>query len=124
MCAQHSLRIVRDYLAGGGPELMAEDATFHDLARGTVIRGREAIEAMFHHYYEEAFAGATAEYRNWVASNESVVLEFTFRGVNGGSLWGQPPTGKSVEAPMCVVYDVRDGLIRQARLYYDARQMP
>jgi predicted ester cyclase len=124
MSAQTTIQIVRDYLAGRGPELMAEDATFHDFARDMVIRGREAIEAMFHHYYEEAFSGASAEYRNWVGNDDCVVLEFTFRGVNTGSLWGRPPEGKSVEVPMCAIYDVQEGTIRRGRLYYDSRQMP
>ena len=124
MSAEQNIQIVRDYLAGRGPELMAEDATFHDLTKPEPIRGREAIAAMFHFYYDEAFPGASAELRNWIANEDSVVLEFTFRGVNTGSLWGRPPTGKSVDVLMCVIYDVQDGIIRRARLYYDSRQMP
>ena len=124
MSAQQNIQIVRDYLAGRGPELMAEDATFHDLTQPAPIRGREAIAAMFHLLYVEAFPGASAEFRNWVGNDECVVLEFTFRGVNAGSLGGRPPTGKSVEVPMVVIYDVKDGIIRRARLYYDSAQMP
>jgi len=124
MSAEQNIQIVRDYLAGRGPELMAEDATFHDLTKPEPIRGREAIAAMFHLYYDEAFPGASAELRNWIANEDSVVLEFTFRGVNTGSLWGRPPTWKSVDVLMCVIYDVQDGIIRRARLYYDSRQMP
>ncbi len=124
MSAQQNIQIVRDYLAGRGPELIAEDATFLDLTKPAPIRGREAIEAMFHRYYDEAFPGASAEYRNWVGNDDCVVLEFTFRGVNTGSFEGRPPSGRSVEVPMCVIYDVQDGIIRQARLYYDSRQMP
>ena len=41
-----------------------------------------------------------------------VALEFVFRGVNTGPLWGRPPTGERVEVPMCVVYDVEGGIIR------------
>ena len=124
MSAQRNIQIVRDYLAGRGPELMAEDATFHDLTQPEPIRGREAIAGMFHHYYDEAFPGASAEYRNWVGNDDCVVLELTFRGVNTGSLWDRPPTGKSAEVPMCVIYDVKDGIIRRARLYYDSAKMP
>jgi predicted ester cyclase len=124
MSAEQNIQIVRDYLAGRGPELMAEDAAFQDWTQPVPIRGRVAIEAMFHQYYGEAFSGASAEYRNWVANDDCVVLEFTFRGVSTGSLRGRPPTGKSVEVPMCVIYDVRDGVIRGARLYYDSAKMP
>ena len=124
MLAQHNIQIVKDYLAGRGPDLMAEDATFHDFTRGEPLQGRAAIAAMFHHLYVEAFPGASAEFRNWVGNDDCVLLEFTFRGVNTGSLGGRPPTGKSVEIPMCVIYDVKDGIIRRARLYYDSAQMP
>ena len=124
MSAERNIQIVRDYLAGRGPELMAEDATFVDPTLPTPIHGREAIEATFHHYYEEAFPGASAEYRNWIADEKCVVLEFTFRGVNTGPFLGRPPSGKRVEVPMCVIYDVEDGMIRRARLYYDSRKMP
>ena len=124
MSAQRNIQIVRDYLAGRGPELMAEDATFHDLTEPAPIRGRAAIEAMFHLIYDEAFPGASAESRNWIANDDCVVLEFTFRGVNTGPFEGRPPTGKSVQVPMCVIYDVQDGIIRRARLYYDSQQMP
>lgn len=124
MSAQQNLQIVKDYLAGRGPELMAEDATFDDLGRAETIHGREAIAALFRHYYDEAFPVASAEYRNWIADDHCVVLEFTFRGVNTGTFHGRPPTGKNVEAPMCVIYDVEDGLIRRARLYYNSAQMP
>jgi predicted ester cyclase len=124
MSAEQNFQIVRDYLAGRGPELMAEDATFHDWTQPEPIRGREAIEAMLHLYYDEAFSGASASYRNWVANDHCVVLEFTFRGVNTGPLRGRPPTGKSVEVPMCVIYEVDDGIIRRARLYYDSAHMP
>ncbi len=124
MSAEQNLRIVRDYLGGRGPDLMAEDATFGDLPQSITHSGREAIAAMFHQVYGEAFSDAAPEPRNWVANDDSVVLEFTFRGVNTGSFAGRPPTGRRVEVPMCVVYDIKDGVIRRARLYYDSRLMP
>lgn len=124
MSAEQNIQIVRDYLRGRAPEHMAEDATFHDLPQSITHRGREAIAAMFREVYVEAFSDAAPESRNWVADDDSVVLEFAFRGVNTGSFAGRPPTGRRVEVPMCVVYDIEDGIIRRARLYYDSRLMP
>jgi len=124
MLAEHNLQIVRDYLAGRGPQLLAEDATLHDWTQTEPIRGREAIEAALHLYYEEAFSGASATYRNWIANEACVALEFTFQGLNTGSLMGRPPTGKRVEVPMCAIYDLQDGTIRRLRLYYDSARMP
>ncbi|MCK4725844.1 MAG: ester cyclase [Anaerolineales bacterium] len=36
---------------------------------------------------------------------------------------GIPPTGKPVEIPMCVVYDVEAGIIQRGRWYYDGATM-
>ncbi|MBL7183610.1 MAG: nuclear transport factor 2 family protein [Anaerolineae bacterium] len=123
MSTQDNISVVEAYLAGRGPELIAEDATFHDYTLPEPIRGTEEIAKMFHAVYNVAFPGAEAEFHNIVANDNCVVLEFTFRGVNTGSLMGKPPTGRRVEVPMCVVYDVEDGVIRRARLYYDSGRM-
>lgn len=124
MSAEENLTIVQDYLSGRSPEVMAEDATFTDFTQPEPMRGREAIAAQFRLYYGGAFQDASAEYRHWVADEQRVVLEFTFRGVSTGPLCGRPPTGQRVEVPMCVVYDVEGGQIRRARLYYDSKPMP
>ena len=124
MSAEETLTIVRDYLSGRRPENMAEDATFTDFTQPEPLRGREAIAAQFRLFYGGAFQDASAEYRNWIADEHRVVLEFTFRGVHTGPLNGRQPSGMRVETPMCVIYDVEGGLIRQARLYYDSQGMP
>jgi steroid delta-isomerase-like uncharacterized protein len=123
MSAQDNTKIVQDYLANHDPKLMAEDATFQDYSQAEPLRGREAIGAMFDMFYRTAFSEARAEARKLIADEASVVLEFTFHGVNTGSLMGMPPTGKRVEIPMCAIYEIEGGLIRRARLYYDSATM-
>lgn len=123
MSAQDNIKIVQGYLANHDPRFMAEDATFQDYSQPEPLRGREAIGAMLDMFYHTAFSEARAEVRNLVADDRSVVLEFTFHGVNTGSLMGMPPTGRRVEVPMCAIYDVEGGIIRRARLYYDSATM-
>ena len=123
MSAQDNIKVVQGYLANHDPKFMVEDATFQDYSQVEPLRGREAIGAMLDMLYQTAFSEARAENRNLVADDKSVVLEFTFHGINTGSLMGMPPTGKRVEVPMCAVYDVEEGVIRRARLYYDSATM-
>ncbi len=123
MSAQDNIQIVQGYMANHDPKFMAADATFHDYSQAEPLRGREAIGAMLDMFYHTAFSDARAEPRNLAADDKSVILEFTFHGVNTGSLMGLPPTGKRVEIPMCAVYDVEGGVIRRARLYYDSATM-
>ncbi|HXF06668.1 MAG TPA: ester cyclase [Blastocatellia bacterium] len=123
MSAQDNIKVVQAYLANHDPKFMAEDATFQDFSQVEPLRGREAISAMLDMFYHTAFSEARAEVRNLVADDKSIVLEFTFHGVNTGSLMGMPPTNKRVEIPMCAIYDVEGGVIRRARLYYDSATM-
>jgi steroid delta-isomerase-like uncharacterized protein len=123
MSAQMNLEAVRAFLNQGELSVMSEQATFQDFTRKETIRGPEAISQMIYNFYNVNFPGAEAEFTNIVAGERSVVMEFTFRGVHNGELWGIPPTGRAVEIPMCVVYDVEDGIIQRGRLYYDGAIM-
>ncbi|MGD2157835.1 MAG: ester cyclase [Anaerolineales bacterium] len=123
MTPQENLNIVRRFLEEGKIELMREDATFRDFTLEKPVVGRETISELINNMYNVSFPGAQAEFRNVIAGEESVVLEFTFRGVHRGELMGIPPTGNTVEIPMCAVYDLKDGMIQRGRLYYDGATM-
>jgi len=45
------------------------------------------------------------------------VLEARVQGRHTGVFAGIPATGRDVDVPLCVTYDVRDGLISRARIY-------
>jgi steroid delta-isomerase-like uncharacterized protein len=123
MSTSETIAIVQRYLSGQGPELMAGDAVFYDYALPDPIRGAEAIGQMLYDHYNVSFPGATVDVRKITANEATVVLEFTFHGVNAGPYLGRPPTGKEVEVHMCAVYDLEGGTIRQGRLYYDSAQV-
>lgn len=123
MSAETNLKAVRAFLNQGELNVISEQATFQDFTRPESIQGPEAISQMIYNFYNVSFPGAEAEFTNIVAGEESVVMEFTFRGVHTGELWGIPPTGRAVEIPMCVIYDLEDGIIQRGRLYYDGATM-
>jgi predicted ester cyclase len=123
MSAEKNLKAVKAFLNQGDLNVISEQATFQDFTQQETIQGPEAISQMIYNFYNINFPGAEAEFTNTVAGERSVVMEFTFRGVHNGELWGIIPTGRAVEIPMCVVYDVEEGIIQRGRLYYDGATM-
>jgi steroid delta-isomerase-like uncharacterized protein len=91
-----------------------------DFTQPEPIRGQEAINRMQEMLYDTAFPGAHADIQRVLAGDSLVAVEFDFHGVNDGNLMGIPATHREVRVPMCAVYDVENGLIRQIRIYYDS----
>jgi steroid delta-isomerase-like uncharacterized protein len=120
MSNQENEKLVRDYMQEHDPRFLAPDAVMVDFTQPEQIRGQEAISRMLEMLYRTAFPGAHAEIQHVLAGDSSVSVEFIFHGVNDGNLMGIPATHREVRVPMCVVYDVQDGLIRQLRMYYDS----
>jgi predicted ester cyclase len=44
-------------------------------------------------------------------------MEFNFRGKHIGEFAGIAPSNKEISVPICVVYDLENGLIKKARIY-------
>jgi steroid delta-isomerase-like uncharacterized protein len=114
------IQLVRRYMENHDPAFMAEDATLHDFTMPEPLKGRDAIAQFLDLFYRVAFPGSQAEIRDAVSDGQKVAVEFTFRGVNNGNLMGIPATGRSVEVPMCAVYEVENGVIQTGRMYYDS----
>ena len=117
--SQANLAVLLAYAETHDPLHYAEDAVFHDMTLPEPIVGREAIGAMFASIYVEGFPDADPQTTSLTAIGNRVIMEFVFRGTNTGPLFGREATGRFVEIPMMIVYDIDDGLIHEARLYYD-----
>jgi predicted ester cyclase len=78
--------------------------------------GREAVGQMLHYIYHVAF-DAKAEIRNTIITEDKAVLEMNFIGKHIGEFAGIQPTGKQVNFPITLVYDLENGLIKEARVY-------
>ena len=95
---------------------VAEDAVFKNMSTGEETKGREAIAGMLHYMYHIAF-DAVAEIKNTIITDDKALLEADFKGRHVGEFAGMQPANKEVNVPLCVSYDLEDGLIKQARIY-------
>ena len=95
---------------------VAEDAVFKNMGTGEETKGREAIAGMLQYIYHIAF-DARAEVINMVITEDKAVLEGSFKGKHVGEFAGLAATNKEVDVPLCVSYDIENGLIKYARIY-------
>ena len=120
MSVEETGRVIEGYFSGHGDQWLAEAVEFHDTSQPEPHRGREAVGRWLHHFYGEAFPGATAAEPRLVVGDGIAAADWVFRGRHLGSLGGEPPTGRTVAVPMAAVYEVEGGAIVRARLYYDS----
>jgi predicted ester cyclase len=104
------------YFATHDVKYVAEDAVFTHMNTGEKTIGREAVGQMLHYIYHIAF-DAKAEIRNTIITEHKAVLEMNFIGTHIGEFAGIQPTGKQVNFPITLVYDLENGLIKEARVY-------
>lgn len=72
---------------------------------------------MLHYIYHVAF-DAKANVTNTIVTDKQALVEANFTGKHIGEFAGIPATGKDVNVPLCVSYDLNDeGLIQKARIY-------
>lgn len=95
---------------------VAEDAVFRNLSTGEVYTGRAEIGGMLHFIYHVAF-DAKAEMVNHIITEDKAVVEGFFKGRHIGEIGGYKATEKEVDVPLCVSYDLKNGLIQEARIY-------
>ena len=119
--SQETRKAIEQYARSHDPQCFAENAEFTQMALPNPFKGRDAIAGMLRLFYQEAFSDARGDLRHVAADTDQDLgfIEFTFHGRHTGDLMGIPATGRTVEIAMLGVYEVRDGLIRRCRLYYD-----
>ena len=107
---------IRAYLESHDPKYIGEAAVFTHMSSGEEHKGRTAIAGMLHYMYHVAF-DAKAEVKNYIITEDKAMFEGLFKGKHIGEFNGIPPTQKEVSVPLCVCYDLKDGLIQKARVY-------
>lgn len=107
---------MRDYLRSHDARYVTDDAVFINKATGERIVGREAIGKMLQYFYHIAF-DAHAEISHVHVTEDRAVAEGLFIGKHIGEFAGIGPTRKIVSVPICVTYNLEDGLIKEARIY-------
>src|SRR6187402_1686134 len=103
---------ILDYFKTHDPKYIAEDAVYRNLGTGEVYTGREEISGLLHFMYHVAF-DAKGEVVNTVITESKAVVEAYFKGRHVGEIAGLKATNKEVDIPLCVSYDLKDGLIKQ-----------
>lgn len=98
--------------------MLADDVVFTNMATGESYTGPEAVSQMLNYIYHIAF-DAHAETRNIIITETNAVFEAEFKGKHIGEFAGISATNKSVNAPLCVVYDIKNDKITSARIYFE-----
>ncbi|MEO7292571.1 MAG: ester cyclase [Ginsengibacter sp.] len=107
---------MENYFKTHDVKYVAEDAVFKNMSTGEETKGREAIAAMLQYMYHIAF-DAKAEIINTIITEDNAVLEASFKGKHVGEFAGLAATNKEVDVPLCVSYDLENGLIKHGRIY-------
>jgi hypothetical protein len=116
MSIDETRKVLEAYWEEHDPRHVAENAVFTLQPTGEEIRGRDAIAKHLAGFYHGALE-AKAVRTNAIFSDGTGVLEARVQGRHTGVFAGIPATGRDVDVPLCVTYDVRDGLIQRARIY-------
>ncbi len=98
--------------------MMAEDVVFTIMATGQEHSGRDSVLGMLNYFYHIAF-DATATSCITFSGESNALWEGSFVGKHIGEFAGIPATGKNVNVPLCVVYDLEDNQIKRARVYLE-----
>jgi steroid delta-isomerase-like uncharacterized protein len=116
--ASSTQEVVEKYFSSGHDvQYLAEDTVFTDMSSGKQTVGREGVQQFLNYMYHVAF-DAKAEVTNKIFTENRAVMEFNFRGRHIGEFAGLQPTNKEVNAPVCVIYEIEDKLIKRSRIYF------
>ena len=115
---QETRHVVEQYLHAHDSSRVADDAVFAVMATGQESRGRAAIEELLDYFYNKAFT-ARIDQKDIVVGEGKAVVEGDFFGKQNMEFAGIRPSGKEVHVPLCVKYDVKDGKISRANIYFE-----
>jgi limonene-1,2-epoxide hydrolase len=116
MSIEETRQVLEAYWEDHDPIYVAEDAVFTMQPTGEEIRGRDAIAKHLAGFYHGALE-ARAVRTNAIFSDGAGVLEARVQGRHTGVFAGIPATGRDVDVPLCVTYEVSGGKVQRARIY-------
>ena len=95
-----------------------EDCVVESPVAGGEARGREAIARSYQAFFH-AFPDLAITYDEPLIDGDRVVLITRISGTDRGGFLGLQPTGRAVNFPCVLLYDLADGLIARERRIYD-----
>ena len=96
---------------------LSEDCVFSDVALGQTFCGHSGA-ATYYRMWWDAFDMEVAPERLHLAGG-TAVAETTWRGTHVGDFLGIAATGKTIDLPVIIVVELRDGLMASERLFWD-----
>jgi ketosteroid isomerase-like protein len=94
----------------------APDVTWTTIDTGEVVHGREQVRDLIVAMHTQTF-DAAPELVGVLVGDGTAMLEARFVGRHTGVFGDLEPTGRAVNVPYCVSYDIADGAITALRAY-------
>jgi steroid delta-isomerase-like uncharacterized protein len=121
MSVEATADTMRSYLdallaRGDFADYFTDDVTWTTIGTDQTMQGREAVRDFLAWMHTQAF-DARPRVKTLVVGDGQAVLEADLVGTHTGEFLGMAATGKSVQVPYCVVYDLRDDKIAAVRSY-------
>jgi steroid delta-isomerase-like uncharacterized protein len=121
MSMEMTAQTMRSYLdallaRGNFADYYTDDVTWTTVGADQELQGRQPVRDFLIWMHTQAF-DAHPKVKTLVVGDGQTALEADFVGTHTGEFLGIPATGKSVQVPYCVVYDLRDDKITALRAY-------
>ena len=121
LAEQHYKSINDDHDLSAANSVHSDDLEGYVPGAGS-IRGAAAFEEFSKPFFE-AFPDATMHPASWVETDDTVVVEGSFRGTHTGTLRSPdgdvPPTNKALDLKFVDIFRVADGKVVQHHVYFD-----
>jgi steroid delta-isomerase-like uncharacterized protein len=121
MTVEATAQTMRSYLdaflaRGDFADYFTEEVTWTTVGADQELQGRQPVHDFLSWMHTQAF-DAHPKVKTLVIGDGQAALEADFVGTHTGEFLGIPPTGKPVQVPYCVIYDLQDGRIGALRGY-------
>jgi predicted ester cyclase len=121
MSVQATSGIMRSYLdaliaRGDFADHFIDDVSWTMVGSSQELRGREPVRDFLIWMHTQAF-DAHPKVTTLVVGDGHAALEANFVGIHTGEFLGIPASGRSVQVPYCVVYDLRGDKLAALRAY-------
>jgi steroid delta-isomerase-like uncharacterized protein len=121
MTVEATAETMRSYLdaflaRGDFADYFSDEVTWTTVGADQQLQGRQPVRDFLLWMHTQAF-DAHPKVKTLVLGDGQAALEADFVGTHTGEFLGIPATGKSVQVPYCVIYDLRDDKLAALRAY-------
>ena len=121
MTLEATAETMRSYLdaflaRGNFADYYTDEVTWTTVGADQELQGRQPVRDFLIWMHTQAF-DAHPKVKTLVVGDGQAALEADFVGTHTGEFLGIPATGKSVQVPYCVIYDLRYDKLAALRAY-------